>query len=328
MSRDSIKWHLPRVKAVGRAGVVLNFGVLTLHVMSLCVVSGCTGRESGVKLNSSRDEKPQVCVVSYPLAYFARRIGAEHITVHFPVPSNEAPAGWNPSANDVGLFQQADLILINGAGYARWMDRFSLPDSKVVNTTADVRQDYLFSEDSVTHQHGPDGEHTHRELASMTWLDFQIAVAQARAVKETLVRLLPDEIEGVQARFETLEKELIALDQSLLSAASDERSVTLLCARPLYQYLARRYGFSLRCLHWETDKVPGQSVLDELRDSLAAQPAKAILWHEEPLPQMRSALEQLGLSVVVFKPADSRPGEGDFLEVMSQNVLGLKPYLE
>ncbi|MEL6109910.1 MAG: metal ABC transporter substrate-binding protein [Planctomycetota bacterium] len=304
---------------------------LAAHVLCLsivCIASGCSDKESTARTDSKDDTKPNVCAVSYPLAFFAEEIGGEHITVQFPVPRDEDPAQWDPDAKAVSQFQRADLILLNGAGYAEWVDRISLPDSKVVDTTVDVREKYLYGEDSITHQHGPDGQHTHQQLASTTWLDLQIAIVQARAVKDALSRLLPDKAVAFQDRFDTIQDELNDLDKTLRSEVSDQPPVALVCAQPIYQYLARRYGLSLRCVQWPSDRMPDESAWDELRGLLAEQPVEAMLWQQEPPGDLRRELERLGLSVVVFDPMSNTPAGEDFLKVMDDNVERLKPFLK
>ena len=72
-------------------------------------------------------EQLTVYVVNYPLQYFAERIGGEHINVVFPAPANVDPAYWMPDAPTIAAYQQADLILLNGARYAKWINKVTLP---------------------------------------------------------------------------------------------------------------------------------------------------------------------------------------------------------
>ena len=60
-----------------------------------------------------------VYVVNYPLKYFAERIGGPHVRVTLPVPAGEDPVYWTPTIAEITAYQQADLILLNGAGYAK-----------------------------------------------------------------------------------------------------------------------------------------------------------------------------------------------------------------
>jgi zinc transport system substrate-binding protein len=64
-------------------------------------------------------ERLVVYAVNYPLQYFAQRIAGDYAEVVLPVPTGVDPAFWQPDAAGIGGFQRADVILLNGAGYAK-----------------------------------------------------------------------------------------------------------------------------------------------------------------------------------------------------------------
>jgi len=74
---------------------------------------------------SAAAEPLNLYVVNYPLKYFAERIGGEHVKAVFSTPADVDPAYWNPDVVNVSAFQKADLILLNGAGYAKWVAKVS-----------------------------------------------------------------------------------------------------------------------------------------------------------------------------------------------------------
>ena len=120
-----------------------------------------------------------VYTVNYPLQYFAQRIAGERAEVVFPAPGDVDPAFWQPSAEDIASYQRADLILLNGAGYAKWIQRVALPRRKLVDTSATFRDRYIQVDGAATHSHGPNGDHSHAGTAFTTWLDLELAHAQA-----------------------------------------------------------------------------------------------------------------------------------------------------
>ena len=69
-----------------------------------------------------------VYTVNYPLAYFAERIGGGGVTVEFPAPEEIDPAFWKPAPEIIAAYQTADVILLNGAGFARWIGQASARD--------------------------------------------------------------------------------------------------------------------------------------------------------------------------------------------------------
>ena len=81
-------------------------------------------------------DKPVIAAVNYPLAYFAERLGGDAVEVLFPVPADRDPAFWRPKLAEIAAIQQADVIALNGAGYAGWTTKASLPRSRVANKYA------------------------------------------------------------------------------------------------------------------------------------------------------------------------------------------------
>lgn len=56
------------------------------------------------------------------------------------------PSFWRPSISDISGIQSADLALLNGAGFATWVDRASLPRSKGMNTSTDIEEQFVATE--------------------------------------------------------------------------------------------------------------------------------------------------------------------------------------
>ena len=54
---------------------------------------------------------------SYPAYYFAQRVATDSFDVRYRVPNAVDPAFWRPGDEDLIAFQQADIILLNGATY-------------------------------------------------------------------------------------------------------------------------------------------------------------------------------------------------------------------
>jgi zinc transport system substrate-binding protein len=274
-----------------------------------------------------RDAKLSVYVVNYPLAYFAERIGGSLVDVRFLTPGDEDPAFWIPNAEAITEFQQADLILLNGASYAKWVERVTLPASKLVDTSAGFRDQYIIMDNAVVHTHGPEGEHEHGDVAFTTWIDFKLAVRQAEAVLTALQGARPDKAETFQKGFDRLRKDLEGLDQSLSSLAEQLANTSLLGSHPVYQYLARGYGLDLESVHFEPDEAPAASQLTELRQLLEEHPAEWMLWEGAPIENSVSSLRELGISSIVFNPCGNAPRSGDFLSVMQENVENLERVL-
>ena len=280
-----------------------------------------------VACSAIADDKLVVFTVNYPLAYFAQRIGGDEVEVHFPAPAGVDPAFWIPDVAQIIAYQQADLILLNGARYAKWVDKVSLPQLKLVNTSVAFQEQYIRGDAGTTHSHGPAGEHSHGGVAFTTWLDFSQAAQQAKAIAQALARKWPELAAEFQRRFVLLESDLLALDSEMQSIGQRAGAKPLLASHPVYQYLQRRYDLNLRSVMWEPDVVPGRSSWQGLRVLLREHPAQWMLWEAQPVGETAQRLTSLGISTVVFSPCANVPDDGDFLTVMRRNLEALSSIL-
>jgi zinc transport system substrate-binding protein len=267
-----------------------------------------------------RGGKPSVHVVNYPLFYFAERIGGDLVEVVFPAPVDGDPAFWKPDDATVEAYQRADVILRNGAGYAKWCEHVSLSGARVVDTSKGLADRLIAIEDVTTHAHGPAGEHEHGGIAFTTWLDLTLAIEQARAIRDAFTARWPEHGEAFAAGFLALERDLRAVDTAMAAAVP---AGPLVGSHPVYQYWARRYGANLRSVHWEPDEVPAESGWAELRTLLGEHRAEVMIWEGEPLPETVARLKELGLESIVVDPCGNRPETGDFLDVMRANIARL-----
>jgi len=294
----------------------------------LCLVSSFVGLPSLSEAGNKPTDKLIIFVVNYPLKYFAERIAEDHAKVILPAPADEDPAYWMPDVKAISEYQKADLILLNGAGYAKWVSKVSLPRSRMINTSASFKDQYITTKEAVTHSHGTTGKHAHENVAFTTWLDFNLALKQAKAVAEALARKRPALQGTFKKNYVSLEKDLMELDSEMKALAATNQSEPLVASHPVYDYLARRYGLNIRSLHWEPEERPNEQQWIELRNMLKVHPAKWLIWEGAPLEETVGMLKARGIKSIVFDPCGNRPETGDFMSVMRQNLKNLKTVLK
>ncbi|PNV82522.1 MAG: zinc ABC transporter substrate-binding protein, partial [Desulfobacteraceae bacterium] len=252
------------------------------------------------------------------------RIAEEHATVVFPAPPDVDPAYWMPDAKTISDYQQADLILLNGANYAKWVNKVSLPRFRMVNTSAAFKDRYIEAAEILTHSHGGEGEHAHESLAFTTWVDFSLAAEQAKAIEKALSRKKPALKDTFQRNYEELERQLHKLDRDIKKVVSKDRSRPLVVSHPVYDYFARRYELNIKSVHWEPDEIPTTEQMLKLHSILKDHPAKWMIWEGESIKESVERLKAIGMQSVVFDPCGNEPDQGDFMSVMLQNVENIK----
>lgn len=268
-------------------------------------------------------DKPVVYTVNYPLTYFARRVGGDHVDVVFPIPPEVDPAYWKPDRNAISGFQSADLILRNGADYAKWIQHATLASSRMVITTRELTDRYIEIPEAITHSHGPGGDHAHASVAMETWLDPQLAIAQAKVIQQEFTKLNPELAAEFQANFEPLQSDLETFDSELTSVVASLPGKWV-ASHPVYDYLARRYDLQLKSLHWEPDEFPTNQQWQEFEAMIEDHPASRMLWEDVPLIETSRRLAELNVRVVVFRPLGNQPSAGDYLSVMRDNLQNVK----
>ena len=315
----------PPAHPVGQGKVRIMRTQQSILFSVVLFITACGGGTSEVApVAEDATDKLVIYTVNYPLAYFAERIGDDLVEVHFRAPGDEDPALWKPDAETIAAYQAADLILLNGAGYAKWTDLAALPPSRIVNTSEGFTDQFLPRADTVTHSHGPEGEHEHVGWAFTTWLDPTLATRQAQAVAAAIALLRPEQEPEIQLRMESLEGDLLDIDSRLQVAAEALGDEPLLFSHPVYQYLINRYQLNGVEVHWEPDQVPDGHAWDHLEKVLQSHPAKLMVWEGGPLEATVRALADRGISSIVFDPCGNRPDEGDYLSVMAANAVALE----
>jgi len=286
----------------------------------IVMMNGCN--ESKEQTQTEDRTSKEVYTVNYPLYYFTQRMAPKNVQVVFPVPQDVDPAFWRPNTEEILSFAQADLIILNGADYAKWRSTASLPESKLINTSKAFEKELIHIE-SADHTHGPGGEHSHAGTAFTTWLDMQQAIKQAEAIKNALILMEPEEKEHIEQSYLQLKQELGGLDKGFKNAFSDLQR-PIVASHPVYQYFARAYGLNLKSLLWEPEMKIDAKAQADIKTLLVVHPAKVLIWEGKPTTENSDYIRNLGLKNIVIKPCMNLPEHGDFITQMQENLKRFK----
>ncbi len=305
----------------------MKTGFIITLLAPVLLLAACSG-ETDLSRPGPEREIPVVYAVNYPLTWMAESLAGSLVDVRFPAPAGVDPAYWEPGVDTVLRYQQADLVLLNGANYARWVATVSLPGDTLRDTSVSYRDRLIRVDSGPAHSHGPGGDHSHGELAFTTWLDMELAQLQLQSVAVALAEVLPDESAAdIAVREKEATRLLDDLDRQLTTVGSELAGAPLLYSHPVYQYLDRRYQLNGRAVHWEPGEMPSEAQWSALEALLQSHPARLMLWEDQPLPAVTERLESLGVRAVVFSPMGNRPAAGDFASGMQANIQRLRAAL-
>lgn len=299
-----------------------------LLLISLVFLLAACGQESESTQSDTGpgDNSPVRIVASnYPLWFFASEISAGSVEVVLPEIKGD-PVMWRPGPEGIELLQNADRILLNGAGYESWLNWISLPADRMVDTSSTFSDRLIPLEQETIHQHGPAGEHSHTGTAFTVWLDPELAIAQARHIEKILNELSPEYRDQHRKNMAGLRDRLKELDREQKLTFGQYLDKPLLFSHPVYQYLERRYQLDGYSLHWEPDQEPGQKTWIEFSNILREHPSSVMIWEDDPLPSTRRQLEDMGIVISTYHLASNNPSEGDYFDVMTLNLERLKSF--
>jgi len=300
----------------------------TFLLVIVAAAAGCSKGEA-----PTGPTTPRVYTTFYPTTYFTQRIAGGSVEIVCPIPDDEDPIFWMPDAATVAAYQKADLIVINGAHFEKWVEKVSLPAARLVDTALPFESRFLRFTGAVTHSHGAGGEHSHEGVDGHTWLDPNLAKIQADQIHRALARLLPDKAGEFRGNLTALADDLDKLHEALENVSNAMKGAPLLASHPAYNYLAKRYGWNITNLDLDPEQMPSDEAIADIRAKLADKPARIILWEAPPLSEIVERLQKdLKLVSVVFSPCEllteeQLKAEQDYLKVMHDNIERLQTAL-
>ena len=278
--------------------------------------------------------KPVIYTTFYPTKYFAERIGGDAVEVVCPVPADEDAIFWMPDAQAIAEYQKADLIVLNGAEFAKWVAKVSLPQAKVVDTAKPFENRFVKFEKSTTHSHGPAGLHEHKGIDGHTWVDPVNAKIQAGEILKAMKKRFPEHSAAFDKNWKGLAADLDGLDKALSELTKQLGDRPLLASHPAYNYVRSRYKWKIASLDLDPEEMPSDQTFAQIKALLGRLPAKLILWEAYPKEEIAKRFgSDLGLVSVEFSPCEllgdvEIEAGSDYLKVMKTNIENVRKALE
>lgn len=276
---------------------------LTRALLLLALLSGCSRSTESLPESSTANERLRIVVTSQPLLEMAQLVAGESFEIVKVISDEASSRHWQPRANDVQTLQHAKLILISGAGYEPWRDRVSLPGSRLKDTATGYYDQFIRIPDAVSHQHGPEGQHSHPGTVWATWMDPDLAISQLAQVTGSLIRIAPEKKAELESSSAKLKAQLESLNPLIadLSALTKTRDITVVSDGPYYQYLLNRLGWKFSYLHWDESEAPSDKDREELTTlvkSLPESTQRLFLMSTRRSPVAEQLADAAGFTVV------------------------------
>lgn len=288
-----------------------------------------------------REEQEKITVVAsfYPLYEFASKIIGDRGEVSTLIPAGVEPHDWEPTAEDISRGRAADVLIINGAGFERWVN--DLEARFVVNTSEGIEFNHEEGENEVgaADEHGHEGDNTGEvgnRINPHIWLDPTFAKHQANKIRDAMTRSDPANADYYNQNADRLIAELDSLDASIRTELGSCDKLDFIAFHDAFVHFSERYGLrqhSIQGVSPEGEILPQtiQQII-ELANGLDIH----VIYSEDLIDSRLAdtiANEIPDGKVLVLSPIEGVSEEEQaagigYIDKMKQNIVNLKEGLE
>ena len=166
------------------------------------------------------------------------------------------------------------------------------------------------------------------------WLDPTLSIKMAANIKDSLVKLSPENESEFEQNFLELRKDLEALDNEYKTVIDGSSKKYLLVAHEAYGYWANRYGITQIAVNGlSSTQEPSQRELSNLIKEAKAHKIKYIAFEQNVSPRVAEIIQkEIGAETVILHNLESITDEDikkneDYLSLMKRNLATLKKAL-
>ena len=189
--------------------------------------------------------KVRVFVSIPPQAYFAERIGGEHVAVEVLLAQGQDPHTFEPTMKQMARLAGASLFIVAGMPFERRLgDKLaaSHSDLRILDTRKGIELIPRAAHDHEAHA-GDADHHDHRDQPDPhVWLSPRLAKLQAETICRGLADVDPAHADAYRANLRGLIADLDRLDKKIARTLAPLRGRSFYVMHPAFGYFADAYG--------------------------------------------------------------------------------------
>ena len=269
------------------------------------------------------EEKHQLKVLAsfYPVYEFTKTIGDEKIDVSIIIPPGIEPHDWDPSIQDLQNMQNADMIVINGAGFEPWIAKLISvnPNILIIDTSNGIslleKDKQMFNAEIQNDPH--------------VWLNPVLAKKQVQNILNGLIKIDPQNDDYYQENFNAYNSKLIQLDTKIRNELLSCVKKDFLATHDAFSYFANEYGLNQNTIFGinpseEPTAVTIQQIIQKAQDL-----DLHVIFSEETInPRISEIIAaEIGAKVLTLSPIETYEKDSDYIARMAKNLSNLKEEL-
>ena len=251
----------------------------------------------------------------YPLAFVAREVGGEHISVTSLAAPGVEPHDLELSPAAVRSLGQSNLVLHIG-GFQPAVD------AAIDSTEARA----IDAATALPLRDAPSGE----GIDPHFWLEPGMLSKYAKVLSAEFARLDPENADAYAANAATLAGSLEGLHQRYLDGLEQCERRELITTHEAFQYLAVAYGLEqVGIAGTDPDAEPSPARIREISDLVAASGATTIFAESDASKAVaESVARDAGVEVAVLSPLETVADGEDYFSIMERNLETIRKALD
>ncbi|UKL13604.1 metal ABC transporter substrate-binding protein [Dissulfurimicrobium hydrothermale] len=268
----------------------------------------------------------------FPVSEMVRAVGGDRVDVRQLLPPGSDPHSWEPKISDMLCLEQADLVVLIGAGLEPWAGgivnkvRSGGGGVLVLAEGSDLKGWRGRTSEVEGHDH-----HGHGWADPHIWLDFKWDAEATMRIAKKLADLDPAGAGFYEENARRYAKALEALDTSYRRTLSSCEQKTLVVAgHAAFGYLAEAYGLRQVALYGiSPDASPSPKKMADVIELVKKEGVKAIFFDDTVNDSLGKAISrETGAQCFVITPGESLKkndivDKTTFIKLMYRNLAAL-----
>lgn len=271
-------------------------------------------------------QKPQVVASFYPLYFFASQIAGDKADVTNITPAGAEPHDYEPTAQNVAMIENSDVLVLNGGGLEAWGNdiRKNINSTKTTVVTA--------GEGLTTQEVVEDGE---KITDPHVWLSPLLAEQMVDKIERALAKADSVNASYYQSNAEGLKSKLGVLDGEYKQGLAVCKEKNIITSHAAFGYLATTYHLNqVPITGVSPDAEPSPKQLADVAKFAKDNHVKYIFFESLVSPKLSQTIAtEVGAQTLVLSPlegltANEIASGKDYFSEMRSNLANLKTALE
>lgn len=276
----------------------MRFRIL-LIVTLLVLLSSC---------QSSKNRKKMLLLTTiHPYELLLSQLVGDEFEVQSIIPANASPHTWSPKPTDLRSLIDASLILSNGLGLEKNLEKSFATRKNDMLVVAKLIEDSIPTLDEEEHHHEGEEEHHHEGTDPHLWTSPQLMIKLVSALEKELSQRFPNSSLVFSKNAETMRKELEAVVESVSMERNEYTDAGLVTYHNSFGYFSQEFGIDyLGWVQFSPGQDPSPTELASLGETIKERKVKALF--VEPQMDKKSGevlAKEFGLQLLTLDPLGS-----------------------